>query len=498
MIQQTKRIIVLIAIAIGIFTLTALSTAFAQDDSQETLTTQDVLWVANGQDDNLSMINISTGEVLDTIAVGINPHILTISPDGSILYVINAGEHDRDPAAHGGTGDHGSATADDNTGGEHGSTMQMESGTSGNSLWALDSQTGEILAQIAVGAGPTHPIASSDGTRVYVTNTDGDSVSVIDTTIWEVITTFSNLPEPHDGELTPNGQYLYLATAGNNTMTVVETVSGDVLQTFEIGNKPRGLAVGGKNGEIVYITNKGDGSLSIINVVQDKIIGTYPVGNGAHALRVSPDGQRVYVALSGENAVALVDAVNGEVIDTIAVGDTPEQIDLSIDGRWLFASNFGDSTVSIIDLGQEAAVRTVAVGNGVYGIQATNVISNSQADVNAELSFAKNADGYAEISVQQLAEITADEANFTLINVHVPYAGEIPKTDFFIPFDQISANLNLLPDPDSPIVIYCRSGGMSPIAAKSLVEQGYSNVIEVQGGFEAWSLAGYELIENES
>ena len=125
--------------------------------------------------------------------------------------------------------------------------------TTTNSLWAIDATNGQILAQISVGKGPTHPIASADGQWVYVTNTDEGSVSIIDTNSWEVIDTIPDLPEPHDGELTPDGKLLYLATAGDSTMTVVDTATREVVQTFDMGKKPRGLVVGGANGELAYV-----------------------------------------------------------------------------------------------------------------------------------------------------------------------------------------------------------------------------------------------------
>ena len=100
---------------------------------------------------------------------------------------------------------------------------------------------------------------------------------------------------------------------------------------------------------------------------------------------------------------------------------------------------------------------------------------------------------YTNVSVAEL-QTMLDEKDFVFVNVHIPFEGDIPNTDLFVPFDEIEANLTQLPaDKSAKIVLYCRSGSMSSIAAKDLVSQGYTNIWNLAGGFNAWKAAGLPM-----
>jgi rhodanese-related sulfurtransferase len=104
---------------------------------------------------------------------------------------------------------------------------------------------------------------------------------------------------------------------------------------------------------------------------------------------------------------------------------------------------------------------------------------------------------YTDVTAAGLAKMLARK-DFPLINVHVPYAGEIEGTDLLLPFDQVGRSVVKLPtDKNAKLVLYCRSGHMSAIAARSLVGLGYTNVWNLEGGMIAWTDAGYRVVHKK-
>ena len=119
------------------------------------------------------------------------------------------------------------------------------------------------------------------------------------------------------------------------------------------------------------------------------------------------------------------------------------------------------------------------------------VSCQSKSVLGEDVSVAGGA--YKNVTPKELNTMLQDKA-FVLINVHIPFAGNIANTDLSIPYDEIEQKLSQLPsDRNAKIVLYCRSGHMSQIAAEKLVSLGYTNVWNLKGGMIDWEQAGYSI-----
>jgi len=103
--------------------------------------------------------------------------------------------------------------------------------------------------------------------------------------------------------------------------------------------------------------------------------------------------------------------------------------------------------------------------------------------------------GYRDITAPELKAMMAEEDIF-LVDTHIPEQRHIKGTDEVIPFNEIEANLERFPsDKNAKIVVYCRSGSMSAVASKTLVELGYTDVNNLLGGANGWMKQGFEFEE---
>ena len=52
------------------------------------------------------------------------------------------------------------------------------------------------------------------------------------------------------------------------------------------------------------------------------------------------------------------------------------------------------------------------------------------------------------------------------------------------------------PEPSTPVVLYCQTGLRSMLAAKALHDLGFTNVINLQGGFQRWAQSGLPVVKD--
>lgn len=112
-----------------------------------------------------------------------------------------------------------------------------------------------------------------------------------------------------------------------------------------------------------------------------------------------------------------------------------------------------------------------------------------------------------EISIENFKKLYDGEDYFIIVDVRTAEeydAGYIPGAvsisrgvlEFKIGKEEVWDEMGLyIPEKSDHIVLYCRSGGRSALATKSLLELGYENVKSLQGGFNAWKETHPDLIE---
>lgn len=95
---------------------------------------------------------------------------------------------------------------------------------------------------------------------------------------------------------------------------------------------------------------------------------------------------------------------------------------------------------------------------------------------------------YLNITAQEAKTLMERESDYIILDTRTQEEydqGHIPGA-ILIPHDRIEARAaQLLPEKDQLLLIYCRTGRRSKLAAQALVELGYTNIREF-GGITQW------------
>lgn len=97
-------------------------------------------------------------------------------------------------------------------------------------------------------------------------------------------------------------------------------------------------------------------------------------------------------------------------------------------------------------------------------------------------------DGYMQITAEEAKKMMEQDPDAMILDVRELseyQQGHIPGATL-LPVGQIRADAAaLIPDQETTVLVYCRSGNRSKTAAAALAELGYTNIYEF-GGIQDW------------
>lgn len=311
------------------------------------------VYVANDGDSTISVIDGSTNAVIATIPVGQYPRGVTVTPDGSKVYVAN---------------------------------FTNCCSESQGSVSVIDAATNTVIKTISVGLNPAGQLAiDPSGLHVYVPNYYESSISVINTSS-DTVEAIINVPvNPFAITITQDGSRVYAVSQQQNssdsTISVIDSTTFTVMNTILTGPQSNAIVVSPDGSKLYTITSTNepgfDTAVSVYNANTGVFITEIPMNLGLYALALSPDGSRLYGSNNnccgnGNGTVSVVDTSTNEIIAVVPVGGAPGLLSVSADGSRVYvpnnwqASASGGNTVSVIDTATNTVLHTVTVGSSPF------------------------------------------------------------------------------------------------------------------------------------
>jgi YVTN family beta-propeller protein len=295
------------------------------------------LYVANNGN-SVTEYDIATSSVVSTFAAGSNPLAVAVTPDGSQLYVTDAGS---------------------------------------NEVTVVNTATNTVVGTIAVGELPVSIAFSPNGKKAYVLNRDSQSISVINTAKKTVTTTYSlssaeDTSYGSDLAITPDGDQAFLPLQ-DGTVIVVNLATGAVVNTVTLGYASW-QAVVSPDGKDVYATYLptiySPGWVAEISTSTDKVVHKITTnGPSPGSVAITPNGKYVYTADFSDNLVDVITTASNAVTGVVDLPSGSYPVAVAADNDFLFTANYAASSVSQFDIPENyQMVRSFPVGSGPDGL----------------------------------------------------------------------------------------------------------------------------------
>ena len=377
-------------------------------------------YVSARSSNQLRVINTATQTVIQTIATGTQPSEMIASPDGTRLYVANGGGgvsvFSADPIT-------GMLTADTTipTGGGSGNralTISPDGSRlyvvdqSLDRLLVIDTATNSVSTTVTVGDQPLGAAISPDGSTIYVTNFTDSTVSIVDTATNSVTATIglgfggTNGNGPDGVTASPDGKFVYVANRTTGNITVIDAATNSTVGIFSNGSQTSGVSLS-PDGTHLYASSQGASDKVTAYSIDSATglltsIGSTATGNSPQRASICGNGDSLLA--SGRTFVAKTGAAlgcTGTSADftggTLLVSGTNLDFDTSVtlgSGGGTVDTNGNNATISSVVSGSGGVTKT---GSGTLTLSGTNtytgatVVSSGVLQAGSTSAFGSNS-----------------------------------------------------------------------------------------------------------
>jgi len=120
---------------------------------------------------------------------------------------------------------------------------------------------------------------------------------------------------------------------------------------------------------------------------------------------------------------------------------------------------------------------------------------NAWSDIKSKEEISRAAKSKApHISSPQLSDYLSSDEDYILLDIRTEAefeAGHIQGAQWFARGRLEYYIQEQIQDPDTKIILYCRTGGRSALATLTLINMGYTDVVDLNGGFKQWITDGH-------
>jgi YVTN family beta-propeller protein len=307
------------------------------------------LWVVDSGHaaDDVRIVRVATGEVLQTLPLPGAYGAVAFSPDGRNAFVSGEPKGSSTPAGptQGDDGDVVHVFTVDPAGGRATERapipLPSSSGGSGqrNSLPPVTK------------VWPAGLDVSPDGRTVAVALNQADRVALVDLGT-NAVRTVAVGAYPFAAVFAADGRTAYVSNEDDGTISVIDVAAGTQTGTIDVGGRhahPAGMAIDTVHRRLLVAVANRD-RLTAIDLATNRIAWSAAVGRpeapGAQpvAVAVAPDGQTAITANEGEDALAVVRTSTAKVIGRIPTTAFPMGVAIPPSGRqiaWIAAKGFG-------------------------------------------------------------------------------------------------------------------------------------------------------------